>query len=161
VPALTLDDAIVDPGGGAGSTIAAPGAAVGINGSTVLGGLTARTLSANNSILDGPALVAHRQVGCVRFSYVGPGSRVPRRFACVPAAEGGSAQPPVYASTEPGSPSYLLLAAGGPSAFARGAEGDGEMGAYHHRQARLRVDATRRLLDPYVPVGLEIGIVGS
>jgi hypothetical protein len=160
VPAVALLDSIVDDTGGA-VAVAAPGAAVGIDGSTVLGSVTARTLSAGSSLLDGQVLVAHRQVGCVRYSYVGPGSRVPRRFACVPAAEGGVAQPPVYRSTEPGSPVYLVLAAGGPAAYAGGAEGDGEMGAYHHRQARLRVEATRRLLDPYVPVGLEIGIVGS
>ena len=37
-----------------------------------------------NAIFDGRVTVARRQHGCVRFSYVTPGSRTPRRFHCQP-----------------------------------------------------------------------------
>nr|WP_238342074.1 phage tail protein [Actinopolymorpha rutila] len=174
VPELTLVESIVDAlppelanvavnalTGVTGPAVTAPGAAVVVTGCTVRGGLTSRSLNAGNSILDGAAVVEHRQIGCVRYSYVGPGSRVPRRFSCVPPAEGAGAPSPVYVSIEPGSPSYLALAPGCPADIRAGAEGDGEMGAYHHLQAQLRVQATRRLLAPYVPVGLEIGTVGG
>ena len=32
----------------------------------------------------GPVRVARRQIGCMRFCYVPPGSRTPRRYRCQP-----------------------------------------------------------------------------
>jgi hypothetical protein len=39
---------------------------------------------AENSIFDGKFWVARRQVGCMRFCYVTPNSRTPRRYNCQP-----------------------------------------------------------------------------
>ena len=39
---------------------------------------------AENSIFMGLVRVARRQIGCMRFCYVTPGSRTPRRYHCQP-----------------------------------------------------------------------------
>ena len=53
--------------------------------STVLGQVQAHAIDlAENSIFIGRILVARRQRGCVRFCYVTPGSRTPRRTHCQP-----------------------------------------------------------------------------
>lgn len=170
VPALALVDSIVDAvgsGGGGESSVAPPaavaaeGAHVSVTGSTVRGTVRARTLQATSALLDGAVTVQHRQTGCVRYSYVGPASRVPRRFRCVPPTDGATGPAPVYAAVEPGSPDYLALAPQCAPAIAEGGEGGSEMGVHHHLGRPLRVAAARRLLDPFVPVGVEIGLLGS
>ena len=72
--------------------------------------------------LGGTVTAEHRQTGCLRFSYVGPGSRVPRRFRCVPASEDATGPRPVYVSDAPGSPSFLALASSCPAVVAEGGE---------------------------------------
>jgi hypothetical protein len=146
---------------GADPAVRGDGAHLSVEGSTVRGEVRVRTLDATSSVLDGRVVTEHRQTGCVRYCYVGPGSRVPRRFRCVPAADGERAPAPVYASDRPGSPSYLELAASCPVEIAEGGEGGAEMGVHHHLQRPLRVHAAQRLLAPYVPVGLEIGLLGG
>ena len=37
-----------------------------------------------NTIFNGIMSVARRQIGCLRFCYVPPGSRTPRRYHCLP-----------------------------------------------------------------------------
>lgn len=39
---------------------------------------------AENCIFEGLVTVARRQIGCMRFCYVTPGSRTPRRYQCLP-----------------------------------------------------------------------------
>ena len=166
VPAVTFLDAVVDTG-----VLAVPppdvlavlgaGTQVCLEGSTVRGGVVARTLSASSSILDGTVSVEHRQVGCVRFGYVGAGSRTPRRFRCVP-ADGGVGPPvPVYASTDPGSPAYLALASSCSPAIRAGGEGESEMGAHHHLGRPPRRRALERQLAGYLPVGTQLGTFGG
>jgi hypothetical protein len=53
--------------------------------STVIGDVRAHAIKlAENSIFYGIVFVARRQIGCVRFCYVPPGSRTPRRYECQP-----------------------------------------------------------------------------
>jgi hypothetical protein len=153
VPMLTLTDSIVD----AASPIAVAGrrAHLAMEGCTVRGEVQVRSMDASSCVLDGVVRVEHRQVGCVRYSYVAPGSRTARRFRCI------SAIGPVYASDRSGSPEYLALAAGCPQEIAAGGEFDAEMGVHHHLRRPVRLRAALRQLEPYLPVGLEIGIFGS
>ncbi|HSK71619.1 MAG TPA: hypothetical protein VK892_07990 [Pyrinomonadaceae bacterium] len=52
---------------------------------TVIGKIRAHAIAlAENSIFKGLVTVGRRQQGCVRFCYVTPGSRAPRRFRCQP-----------------------------------------------------------------------------
>jgi hypothetical protein len=167
VPELTICDSIVDPAADpddpTAQAVEGAGLHLAVEGSTLRGAVDVRTLDASSTVFDGPARVEDRQVGCIRFSYIGPGSRVPRRFRCVPSGSGAGTSAGVagYVSVEPGSPSYLVLGAGCPASIREGSEGGADMGVHRHLERPLRVDAARRLLEPYVPVGLEIGIVGS
>jgi hypothetical protein len=60
-------------------------AAVSIVRSTVLGCVTTHAITlAEDTIFMGCVCVARRQIGCMRFCYVPPNSRTPRRFNCQP-----------------------------------------------------------------------------
>lgn len=53
--------------------------------STVFGQIHAHAIElGENTIFDGRITVSRRQKGCLRFSYVTPGSRTPRRYRCQP-----------------------------------------------------------------------------
>jgi hypothetical protein len=175
---LVLEDSVLDAGVPAEpveppdvGTPAAPAAtppavdgprlALVVQGSTLVGTVTVRTLEGSDAILDGRVVVDDRQTGCLRYSYAERGSRVPRRFRCSPSP---TAQPwvrPVYADTRRGSPGYLALAPGCPAEIATGGEGGAEMGVHHHLGRPVRVRAAARLLDPFLPVGPELGIRSS
>lgn len=168
VPALTVTDSVVDPqltvlvgGGTTLPALAAPGTHVDVAGSTLRGPLECHVLDVTSSICDGVVTVVDRQRGCARFSYLAPGSRAPRRFRCVPASDATTAIGPAYLSRDPASPFYPALAPSTPSAIRRGGEGGAEMGVHHHLRRPLRMDAARRLVEPYVPTGMHIGIFGS
>lgn len=165
VPSVRVEDctlsAEVGADGALGDVLRAPGADLTVLGSTLRGDVQARTFSASDSVLDGRVTIAHRQTGCVRYSYVGPGSRVPRRFRCVPPDDATEAPAPVYASHRLGSPSFLALAETCPVQIREGGEDGAEMGVHVHLQRPGRLRATGRLLTGYVPVGLEIGMVSD
>ena len=53
--------------------------------STVIGTVLTHAIElAENSLFTSTVTVARRQTGCVRFCYVPPGSRTPRRYECQP-----------------------------------------------------------------------------
>jgi hypothetical protein len=156
---LELLDSVLDAR--ADAAVAGAGLALTVTGSTVRGHIKVRTLAASSSILDGPAAAEHRQTGCVRYSYVKPGSTVPRKFRCVPdpAVPRPRDQAPVYAATDPGSPHYLTLARYCPAGIAAGGEGGSEMGVHHHLYRPVRLAAAAQLLGPYVPAGMQLGVI--
>ncbi len=94
VPALTIVDSVLDRP--TAKAVLGAAVAVAVEGSTIRGAVDCRTLEAGNAIFDGTVTVEHRQVGCVRYSYLGAGSRAPRRFACVSGDGGRHAPAPVY-----------------------------------------------------------------
>jgi len=160
-----VDGYVLTARGAAGAPVALAGEGLGVYAwsSTLRGAVRVRTLEASSAVLDGPVEVENRQVGCVRYSFVRAGSRAPRRYRCVPdpdapRREARRAQP-VYAATDPGSPHYLALGRTCPAEIVTGGEGGAEMGVHHHLKRPVRVAATARLLAPYVPAGLNIGVV--
>lgn len=168
VPAITIVDCVVDPAQ-AGlplpdptpPALSARGAQATIDTSTVRGEVTARSLDASSTLLDGVVDVEHRQVGCVRYCYVAPGSRTPRRFRCVPADPAAGSPMPVYVSDDPASPAYLMLASRCSPQIGQGGEHESEMGVHHHLNRPRRLRAAQDQLDTYRPVGIDIGIFGS
>lgn len=127
-----------------------------------------------NAILLGELAVARRRGGCVRFSWVEPGSCTPRRYHCQPdlavaalgptpsravvAAEVARVRPR-FTTTRYGGSGYFQLARDVAPEIWRGADDSSEMGAYHdlfqpQREANLLV----RLAE-YTPAGMTSGLV--
>lgn len=134
-----------------------------------------------NSLFLGRMTVARRQLGCLRFCYVTPGSRTPRRFQCQPdlaeaaldlpagPAPEGSPLPeveeararvrPRFDSLRYGRPDYCRLALSCPQEIGRGADDEGEMGVYHDLQLGRRAANLRARLEEYVPARCDAGII--
>jgi len=136
--------------------------------STVLGGTEATVLVlASDTLFTGRIDVVQRQEGCVRFSYVPPGSRVPQRFRCQPAYAEDTPDDvrleierrvkPVFTSDRYGAPGYCQLRDDTDSGIRRGASDEGEMGVFHHLQQPQREANLRASLTDYLRFGLEAG----
>jgi hypothetical protein len=132
---------------------------------TVLGKIHAERLDVSNSLLlaalgggdpaKAPVWAERRQVGCIRFSFVPPGSRTPRRFQC---AGADPAQRPNHTSLRYGDPGYMQLRRSTHAAIRTGASDESEMGATHELYAPQRESNLRIRLDEYLRYGLEAGI---
>jgi hypothetical protein len=158
---VSITDSIVDAGAESGVAFAGlsgteAGAPLELDDATVIGRVKTLTMTmATNTILlaDGAApVVADRiQSGCVRFSCVPSGSRVPKRYRC-PSVR------PVFTSLRYGDPGYGQLSQACPSEIREGADDGAEMGAFHDLQEPQREAALRSSLDEYLRFGLEAGI---
>jgi hypothetical protein len=152
--------------------------------STVFGQVMAHEIAlAENCIFKGRICVARRQKGCVRFCYVPPDSRTPRRYECQPDlvlkavqekfargdispaerdAEVASEQlrvEPEFNSTRYGTSTYCQLADSCADEIKRGADDESEMGAFHDLFQPQRVANLRARLDEYTPAGSDAGII--
>jgi hypothetical protein len=184
-----LLDSIVDALGDAQTALAGPsnrpGPDLHVERSTVFGRLDVRSLEMSESIATGLVEAVRTQEGCVRFSYVPPGSRTPRRYRCQPdlgvekalaeALEGNPALTPPqqleirnfvqgwlvpgFSTTRYGRPAYAQLRLGSPAEIRNGAEDGSEMGAFCHVKQPQRESNLRIRLDEYLPFGLEAGIL--
>jgi hypothetical protein len=138
---------------------------------------------AENSIFMGKILACRRQMGCIRFCYITPGSRTPKRFECQPdlvvsaasalAQKDGLSGPakdallaserlrvePDFNSLRYGAPTYCQLADTCATEITRGAEDESEMGAFHDLYQPQRADSLRVRLDEYTPAGMNAGII--
>lgn len=134
----------------------------------------------SESIILGRALAEQRQVGCSRFSFLGAGSRAPRRHRCQPdlalaayaEAHGKTVDAltaneqhtvtlsvtPTFTTMRFGRPATMQLSDACPPEITTGAEDGGEMGAYHLLQQAQRIANLRTALDEYLRVGLEAGV---
>jgi hypothetical protein len=151
---------------------------------TVIGRIETHELDlAENSILLGTVLACRRQCGCIRFSYVTPGSRTPRRFECQPdlveqaiAAEASAGRitaaqgtvllgaerlrvRPAFDSLRYGQATYCRLAAAAATEITTGADDSAEMGAFHDLYQPQRMANLVQRLGEYVPAGADIGVI--
>ena len=170
---VSLADSIVDSTSLTGVAYSAldglaPGGALTLIGCTVVGKVHATLLSlVSDSIIwagrtsaadsfKAPLWAERRQAGCVRFSYLPPGSITPRQYECI--EQGPGSPQPLFFSLRYGDPGYTKLLASTPDAIRRGADDAGEMGAFHFLLAPLRETDLRIRMQEYLPVGLEFGI---
>jgi hypothetical protein len=141
-----------------------PGAPLRVENSTIIG--TIHTLMmelASNTIFLAvaaeptvfPVNAERLQAGCVRFSYVPPGSRVPRMHRCQP---GNTGVRPVFTSLRYGDAGYCQLSPRTSVEITEGADDRAEMGAFHDLYQPQRVGNLRARLDEYLRFGLEAGI---
>jgi Phage tail protein (Tail_P2_I) len=147
------------------------GAPLRIENSTVIGKVhTVMMTLASNSIflarlMDGdrwlaPMWVDRRQDGCVRFSYLPPGSRTPRRYRCQPAADAEAARiRPVFSSLRYGNPGYCQLSGRSALEVVQGAEDAAEMGVFHDLYQSQRQTNLKVRLNEYLRFGMEAGFV--
>lgn len=165
---LHIRDSVLDATGHDRAALSAPDcrhahAVLHAHRTTVIGEVHTHAVEiAENSVFTGPLRVARRGVGCVRFSYVPPGSRTPRRHRCRPDPVGGEdAQRvrPLFTSERYGTPAYGQLAAGCAEEIGRGAEDGSEMGAFHDLYQPQRLDSLRARLAEYTPAGTDAGII--
>jgi hypothetical protein len=120
---------------------------------TVLGGAHVHGIElVEDSILTAALDCERRQQGEVRYSFVAPGSRTPRRTGCLqrPGAH--------FDSVAFGAAAYARLAADMDQAIAQGAHDGGELGAYHDMWQARRVRDLRTRLQEFTPPGAEIDI---
>jgi hypothetical protein len=143
----------------------APGGRLTLEACTVRGKVHAERLDVSDSLLlaalaDGgdpwpaPIWAERRQVGCIRFSFVPPGSRTPRRFHC---AGADPAQQPFHTSVRYGDPGYMQLRRSTHPAIRTGASDESEMGVTHELYEPQRETNLRIRLDEYLRYGLEAG----
>ena len=147
-----------------------PGASLTIENSTVIGKVYTRTMKlASNTIFfsdlkvgdawPAPVRAERLQQGCVRFSYVPPGSRLPRLSHCQPAkvADANRVRP-VFTSLRYGDAAYCQLSRACAIEITTGADDQVEMGAFHNLYQPRREANLRSALNEYLRFGLEAGI---
>ncbi len=159
-PRVRIRDSIVD--GDDGQAVSAEQADADVQTSTLAGLTRVRTLSAGNSIFTDRVSVRHRQTGCVRYCYLPLTSVVPRRFRCHPEDETAVARvAPAFTSLDlrTGPSAYGQLALLCPIEITRGAEGEGEMGAFNFCKNPQRLANLTTRMDEYLRFGLEAGVV--
>jgi len=163
-----LDATHIDGVASAGLDGAAPGASLSMQGCTSIGKLHAASMPLiSDSILlaalaqadtwTAPIRAQQKQTGCVRFSWLPLNARTPRRYRCQPVA-GAPLVTPHLLSTRYGTPIYCWQSARTADAIRRGAEDEGEMGAFHHLLASQRETNLRVRFAEYLRAGLEAGI---
>ena len=147
---------------------------------SVIGEVHVHAISlADNSILEGRVDVARRQVGCLRFCSVVPGSQTPRRFQCQPDLvdslvdakyDPGEARDrareserlrvrPAFDSVRYGTPDYCRLSAACAEEISQGADDESEMGVFHDLYQPHRTAALRAALADYSPAGMDAAII--
>jgi hypothetical protein len=146
-----------------------------IENSTIFGKVTVTKIDLiSNSIFTDILIAERRQQGCVRFSYVPPGSITPPRHKCQPEEE-ANASPfrgscpgrihPRFTSDRYGDPGYAQLhrdiaqnAYIGTEKLFEGADNGAEMGVFNHLYQPQRINDLRFSLDEYLRSGTEAGI---
>lgn len=148
--------------------------------STVFGYIQTHAIElAENSIFMGDIKVGRRQRGCMRFCYVVPGSRTPRRYNCQPdlvervveeeyplGEERERARErerlrvrPRFNSERYGMPTYCQLALDCAEEIKEGADDESEMGVFHHLYQPQRAANLHARLEEYTPAGMDAGII--
>jgi hypothetical protein len=132
-----------------------------------------------------PVRSEKKQSGCVRFSFLPPGSLTPRRYRCQPdfeiatrieLAEKAAGGPisatqvnairadveswlaPSFSTLRYGLASYGQLRLACPAQLRAGADDEAEMGAFHDLYQRQRETNLRVRLEEYLRFGLEAGV---
>ena len=186
---LRISDSIVDATGDERIAIGASGklcafAKLTACRSTLIGQVQTHAITlAENSIFTGFVRACRRQIGCIRFSYLPPGSRTPRRYRCQPDLvekavadlyAKGEIGPderdalienerlrvaPDFNSVRYGRVVYCQLANSCAAEITTGAEDESEMGAFHDLFQPQRVANLRTRLAEYTPAGVNAGIL--
>jgi hypothetical protein len=150
-----------------------PGAPLTIENSTIIGKVFTRTMKlASNTIFfselepgdtwPAPVRAERLQQGCVRFSYVPPGSQLPRLHRCQPEKpQDATRVRPAFTSLRFGEAAYCQLSRTCAVEITSGADDQVEMGAFHNLYQPRREANLRAALGEYLRFGLEAGIFNA
>jgi hypothetical protein len=159
---IEILDSIVDAGEGRATLLAPdtiPYVELRLRRCTIIGSMAAHSVDlAENTIFTGRLEVARRQKGCIRYCFVPPGSRTPRRFSCLP-RQNDAPSAPVFVSRIAGAPGYGQLAPDPEGTFQTAADDHGELGAYHALFWTIKDANLRAALAEYTPAGVSAGII--
>lgn len=173
---IEIVDSIVDAMGGGREAIIGPQAqhahaVLTIRRSTIFGIVQVHAVQlAEDSLFPDCVHVARRQVGCMRFCYVRPECRTPRRFQCQPdlvirdkpaetAALESNRVRPHFTGRRYGQPAYAQLSGSCAAEISAGASDGAEMGAFHDLFQPQRLANLRARLDEFTPAGMDAGIL--
>lgn len=185
---ITISDSIVDATNNERNALSQPVddiayADVNVSRCTVFGQVRVHALQlAENSLFTGEIHVARRQLGCMRFCSIVPGSRTPRRYHCQPDLVKQAAETvvknitdaqakaafvqleldrvrPQFNSTRYGAATYCQLARDCADEIKSGSDDQSEMGVFHDLFQPQRETNLRARLDEYTPAGIETGII--
>ncbi len=184
---VVIADSIIDAMDGEREALIGPGARhahvdLTVRRSTVFGIVQVHAISlAENSIFNHCLHVARRQIGCMRFCYVPPGCRTPKRFRCQPdlveervrddlagvapevikAEQAREAERvrPRYTDRFYGRPAYCQLASYCADEIKRGADDASEMGVFHDLFQPQRMANLRARLESYTPSAMDSGVI--
>ena len=141
----------------AGDFSGAPGASVSLTRCTVFGGVRVESVGMIiDSIITGLLMSDRRQVGCVEYSWIEPGSQTARQHQCQPATP--STPEPSFVSRRFSTPGYGRLRRIGATAVIRRASDGFEMGAMARLGQTQRDDNLRRGIEEFLRFGLEAGV---
>jgi hypothetical protein len=151
---------------------------------TVFGQVQTHSITlAENCIFTGIIRDCRRQQGCMRFCYVTPGSRTPKRFECQPdlveravlalaqqdnlstaersvlLAQERARVIPEFNSVRYGTATYCQLSDRCATEITNGADDESEMGAFHDLYQPQREANLRARLNEYTPAGMSVGII--
>lgn len=173
---VRISDSIVDATRPDGVAYAAPdgvagGGAVTVVNGTLIGKVHAVAVEgASNTIFSArlaqgdtwaaPVWADRRQEGCARFSYLPPGSRLPRPYRCQPPSGADPAVfAPVFTSLRYGDPGYGQLSRRTAREIREGADNGAEMGVFCSLLQAQRETNLRIRTDEYLRFGLEAGFI--
>ncbi|HYQ15776.1 MAG TPA: hypothetical protein VEQ58_08465, partial [Polyangiaceae bacterium] len=151
---------------------------------TVIGRVRVHSIElAEDSLFTGTVTALRTQRGCVRYCYVPPGSRTPRRYQCQPdlaerarrerddwsvlsEEERGLALrierqrvSPELSSRRYGTPTYCQLALACALEITRGASDEAELGAFHDLFQAQRATLLGARLDEYTPAAADADLI--
>jgi hypothetical protein len=162
---VRITNSIVDATAESGVAYAAldgegPGGTLRVENSTIVGKVHTGLMElASNTIFLADLNCERLQQGCVRFSYLPPASRTPRRHRCRPEDEAEAIRMrPQFSSLRYGHPDYCQLSPFCAAEIRQGADDEAEMGAFHDLYQPQRESNLRVRLDEYLRFGLEAGV---
>ncbi len=145
VATVTLNGCAVQrPAGGAALTIAH---AALLEYVTLMGDLSAETVTVSNSILCGKVSFTDTANTCFRYSRYPKDTAAARSFLCSNAL-------PIFVSLQFGHPGYLYLSLNTSADLRSGGEDGGEMGVWYGAGIPLREQNVLLKLGEYIPAGL-------
>lgn len=105
-----------------------------------------------------PIELAVTNTGCVRYSYIPPGSQVPRRFACVPSLADDPLQvAPRFTSQSIADPGFYQMEFDTVAAVFSGADDGQEMGVGNRLRTTARLNNLARTKEEFLRFGFAAG----